>query len=194
MLSLTEYAEQQHISYEAVRQQVARYQNELDGHIVRQGRKRLLDDVAIEFLDSHRQEALGLGPNISVENAQLQKDLDAANHENMELLREISALKDTVILLTNEISEKNLLLAASKEEQQKYLQAVAETDDLKEKLEIQRAQTIDATAELNQVREHLQDEKKRLELVQTECMNVNEQLEQERTRQISFREWWSRRK
>ena len=97
MISLAEYAEQQHVSYEAVRQQVARYQNELDGHIVRQGRKRLLDDVAIEFLDSHRQESLGLGPNISVENAQLQKDLDFINHEYMAALKEISALKDTVI-------------------------------------------------------------------------------------------------
>lgn len=194
MISLAEYAEQQHVSYEAVRQQVARYQNELDGHIVRQGRKRLLDDVAIEFLDSHRQESLGLGPNISVENAQLQKDLDSINHEYTAALKEISALKDTVIRLTTEIAEKNLLLAASKEEQQKYLQAVAETDDLKEKLEIQRAQNVDATAELNQVREQLQDEKQRSEVAQMECMEVNKQLEQERSRRISFREWWSRRK
>lgn len=191
MLSLTEYAEQQHISYEAVRQQVARYQDVLSGHIVRKGRKRLLDDDAIEFLNRHRQEALGLGPNVSVENTQLQKDLDAANHENMELLREISALKDTVIMLTNEISEKNLLLAASQEEQQKYLQAVTETEELREQLEVQRTLNIDTVAELDQVKEQLQAEKRRSEDAEKE---VTQQLELERTRRISFREWWLRRK
>lgn len=201
MLSFAEYAEQQRISYEAVRQQVARYQDVLEAHIIRKGRRRLLDDEAIEFLNRHRQEALGLGPNISIVNVQLQKDLETANRENMDLLREISTLKDTIIHLTSELSEKNLLLAANQEEQQKYLQAVAETDSLKEELAAQkeelaaqRAQNADTAAELDQTREQLLDEKRRSEDVQTEYMEANRQLEQERTRRITFREWWARRK
>lgn len=56
MLSIKDFARDYGVSYEAVRQQVKRYQVELDGHIHRQGRTQYLDDVAVAFLSEHRSK------------------------------------------------------------------------------------------------------------------------------------------
>ena len=56
MISLKDYAKQNNITYEAVRAQVKRYHQELEDHIVRDGRTQYLDDVAVAFLDERRQK------------------------------------------------------------------------------------------------------------------------------------------
>ena len=56
MVSIAEYAKQKQISYQAVNQQIKRYQKELKGHISKQGKTRFLDDEAVEFLNQKRKE------------------------------------------------------------------------------------------------------------------------------------------
>lgn len=73
MITIKEYAQKQNVSYEAIRKQLKRYASELEGHIIRQGRQQLLDDHAIEFLNTKRME----NPIIVV------------NQENSEYIREL---------------------------------------------------------------------------------------------------------
>ena len=54
LISIKDYAKDNGVSYEAVRQQVKRYQNELEGHIHQEGRTQFLDDVAVAILNDHR--------------------------------------------------------------------------------------------------------------------------------------------
>lgn len=56
VISLKDYAAEKGISYEAVRQQVVRYKEELDPHIIRDGRQQFLDEEAVAFLDAKRQK------------------------------------------------------------------------------------------------------------------------------------------
>ena len=56
MISIKEYAKLNNITYEAVRSQVKRYRDQLEGHIIQDGRQQLLDDVAVAFLDERRQK------------------------------------------------------------------------------------------------------------------------------------------
>lgn len=56
MVSIAEYAKQKQVSYQAVNQQIKRYQKELKGHIHKQGKARFLDDEAVEFLNQKRKE------------------------------------------------------------------------------------------------------------------------------------------
>lgn len=56
VISLKDYAAQNNISYEAVRQQVVRYKDELESHIIRDGRQQFLDEEAVAFLDGKRQK------------------------------------------------------------------------------------------------------------------------------------------
>lgn len=51
MKTLKEYANENHITYEAIRQQVKRYEKELGNHIKKIKRTKYLDEFAIEFLD-----------------------------------------------------------------------------------------------------------------------------------------------
>lgn len=54
--TLPQYANSQGITYEAVRRQVIKYQdNELQGHIRVRNKTKYLDDFAIEFLNEHRR-------------------------------------------------------------------------------------------------------------------------------------------
>lgn len=56
VISLKEYARIKSISYEAVRQQVARYREELGEHLIKDGRQQYLDEAAVAFLDERRQK------------------------------------------------------------------------------------------------------------------------------------------
>ena len=56
VISLKEYARVKSISYEAVRQQVARYREELGEHLIKDGRQQYLDEEAVAFLDERRQK------------------------------------------------------------------------------------------------------------------------------------------
>jgi len=55
-MTVREYAEQRSISYETVRRQLLTYRKQLSGHIFLEGRTRYLDEEAVSFLDTKRQE------------------------------------------------------------------------------------------------------------------------------------------
>lgn len=89
MITLKDYAQNRCISYEAVRLTVKRYQSELEGHIIKKGRTRFLDDQAVNFLDDHRKDN---APRIQPVN-----DLDQLEY--------IQNLKDQIIFLQNQVIE-----------------------------------------------------------------------------------------
>lgn len=54
-LSVREYSEQRNISYETTRRQLKTYTKELSGHVFKEGNTRYLDEEAVSFLDTKRQ-------------------------------------------------------------------------------------------------------------------------------------------
>ena len=54
-ISIKDYAKQKGVTYEAIRKQISRYKNELEGHIVVDHRRQLLDETAVAILDKHRE-------------------------------------------------------------------------------------------------------------------------------------------
>lgn len=113
MISLKDYAKNKGCSYEAIRKQVNRYKNELEGHITKINRTQYLDSVAVEFLDGKRKE----NPIIIMEKSK-DEELERLEMENKMLLMKVAELqeallkeKDEVKLLQNEkialLEEKN---------------------------------------------------------------------------------------
>lgn len=84
-MTLRDFAKENGVSYEAVRQQVKRYAADLEGHIHQQGRTQYLDDVAITFLNSKRAQ-----------NPLIVYDKDR-EEELQELRGKVSALQEKVI-------------------------------------------------------------------------------------------------
>ena len=77
-LSVAQYAESRGVSQAAIRKQISRYSVELEGHITIHNRKRLLDDAAVAFLDSHRQQREVI---IEQSNKQARREIDAMRAE-----------------------------------------------------------------------------------------------------------------
>ena len=109
LMTIKQYAQSQHISYEAVRKQVASYKQELQDHIIRKGRTQYLDEYAIEFLTKRRRES----PVIVMEQskdetiADLKEQIDSLRVQLMAAQNELLREKDHIIELQEE-SRKSL--------------------------------------------------------------------------------------
>lgn len=94
VISLKDYAKNNNVTYEAVRQQVVRYKTELESHIIVDGRQQFLDEEAVAFLDAKRQK----NPVVIV---QQDKDelIEALRNEKETLLTKIAAQADKISAL-----------------------------------------------------------------------------------------------
>ena len=91
MLSIKDYARDNGVTYEAVRQQVKRYQKELEGHIHQEGRTQYLDDVAVAILNEHRSRNPIVLYNAEASDRanELERQLREQQQENKDLLTEL---------------------------------------------------------------------------------------------------------
>lgn len=112
VISLKDYAKNNGISYEAVRQQVVHYADELGDHIIKDGRQQFLDEKAVAFLDSKRQK----NP-VAVYQIEKDEEIERLTDENKTLLVKIAAQADQIAELAQWKAENALLIAESKHNQ-----------------------------------------------------------------------------
>ena len=92
MISIKDYAYQKNISYEAVRQQVKRYEKQLGEHVVKVGRTKYLDEEAVAFLDDKRKK----NPVIILEQNK-DDELEQLKNENKALLLKVAELQEALL-------------------------------------------------------------------------------------------------
>lgn len=140
MITIREYARKNNVSYEAIRKQIKRYENELKEHIIKQNRTQFLDEVAVEILDRHRVES-----PIVIVNQDTSSKLQLLEEENKNLLVKVAAQADKISQLSEELKnktekmtsllledkEKTLLLEQKKNQEE-------ELERLKKELESER--------------------------------------------------------
>ena len=127
MITIKDYAKQKGVSYEAIRKQIKRYEDELEGHLVKQNRFLMLDDEAVRFLDSKRSE----NPVIVYEQNK-DEELEQLRHENKVLLIQMNTVQDQLGKVQQKlIAEMNTTKLLTNEKVQ-YLEykAQAEQKDL----------------------------------------------------------------
>ena len=119
MISIREYAKSKNVSYEAIRKQINRYKNELEGHISKVGRTQFLDDEAISFLDGKRAE----NPIIIME-ADKDEELAMLRDENKKLLLKLTEVQEALLKAKDQtlLAEQQKLLLEDKEKQIDKLQ------------------------------------------------------------------------
>lgn len=189
MLSIKDFARDYGVSYEAVRQQVKRYQAELDGHIHRQGRTQYLDDVAVAFLSEHRSKpamvVYDAGDDRRVQ--ELQEKVNSLLEDKADREKKISELSEwkaehAVALAAAE--QTRLALVAS-EAAQKALEASRDEYRAKADENAQRA-----SEEAQKAAEAVQREQDALREAQT----LREQLEAAQARESALmgRSLWQR--
>ena len=141
MITIRDYAKENNVSYEAIRKQIKRYEDELNGHIIKQNRTQFLDDIAVAILDQHRRE----NPVIIV-NQDTDFRLKQLEDENKNLLIKVAQQADKISQLNedlkNKIEQMTSLMLENKEK----------TSLLEQKR--------DQAEEINQLKEQLDQEKK----------------------------------
>lgn len=120
IISLRDYAKQKNVSYEAIRKQVARYKDELAGHIIMDGRQQFLDEEAVAFLDARRQK----NP-VVLYQANKDEEIERLRQEREKLLMKVAEQAVQIADLTQfklEAAEQRQALEAAKTAQERRAQ------------------------------------------------------------------------
>ena len=190
MIQIKDYAKEKHVSYEAVRKQIKRYEADLEGHIIRQGNTQFLDDEAVKFLDGKRASNPVIiyehDKDIQIEqlqeeNANLKTALAEAEHKRAETLEALAKEKDLRI----EQQSQMLALEQKSDADKKRMDEVIESNRQMIELVQQKDE------EAKQIREQHEAEKKQAE---EEKQLLVQQLDEERKRreELENRGFWQR--
>lgn len=203
MITIKDYAKQKGVSYEAIRKQIKRYEDELEGHLVKQNRFLMLDDEAVRFLDGKRSE----NPVIVYEQNK-DEELEQLRHENKMLLIQMNTVQDqlgkvqqklitemnTTKLLTNE-KVQYLEYKAQAEQKELQLQDLAKARDAAQEksnqqealLRLKEQQIGALTAAKESAAENLQAAQTKVEELEKRAKTAEEE-----TRRLKNRSFWDR--
>ena len=151
MLSIKDFAEDQHVSYEAIRKQVSKYSDELQGHIVKKNRTQYLDEWAVEFLTERRRES-----PVVVMNMEQSEQIEELKAQVEILKTKLLQSQEQIIGLQQEVT-KGLetqirytdLLEDSKAKEERLRGAEGQVADLKTENALLQKERDDALKEAN---------------------------------------------
>lgn len=151
-MGMREYSRLRAVSYEAIRSQVKRYEKELDGHITKDGKKLMLDDWAVAFLDKHRMDRTVV---MKASTEESEREIQALREENKRLVTELDKAKNMIIGLQK---ENNTLIADNARSEALLMIADKEHDELaeaKQKLDHSTQDLIEISKNLAKSRDEL---------------------------------------
>ena len=205
VISLKDYAKQNNISYEAVRQQVVRYKDDLAEHIIRDGRQQFLDEDAVAFLDSKRQKN-------PVAIIQMDKDeqIEALRREKENLLIKVAEQADIISRQATDLREADKalgkvdqLLLSAKEDKERAEALAAQNADLSAERERAILKASEAEKEALEARMELERKAEAERLLAERAVKAEnglleakkefedkEYLMQQEIEQLRNRKWW----
>ena len=177
MMTIKEYAQNQGVTYEAIRKQLKRYASELDGHIHQIGRRQFLDDFAMDFINEKRNDS----PII-----QRQQDKDDEIKELNQQLAKALAENGRLNQIIGKQGEK---IASLAEQNSKVLQLEQSVQSKNEKIKqledaaaAQTAEIADFKALVADKDKSLEDGKKQLQEEQQAHLNTASDLAETETK------------
>ena len=156
-MTIRQLAEEQHVTYEAIRRQLGIYRKELEGHIIRKKQMKLLDEYAVDFLRQRRRQS-----PVVVYNQERESTIDALKDEllrsqNMvtQLQLQLDDLKDQKRAMIEtetryqmsleQLAQKNKLLEPAEE---RAYGAQAEAEAMRQSLTVEREKLFETKASL----------------------------------------------
>ena len=130
-MTIRQLAEDQHVTYEAIRRQLSIYRKELEGHIIQKKNMKLLDEYAVDFLRQRRRQS-----PVVVYNQDREETIDALKNEllkaqNMitQLQQQLDGLKDQRRNMIEMETKYQLSLEQIEQKDQFLKQAEQRADD-----------------------------------------------------------------
>ena len=171
LMTLKQFADDQGISYEAVRRAVKRHGDKLNGHIIENDGVRYLDEEAVKILKERRRESPIVVQTMDQgeEIRELTAQIESLRAQLMQAQNELLSSKDRIIALQDEVK-------AGIEDKTKYQLLLTDNEEQKRKLR-------DAEADLDQEREMRQ-------YLQRKNEEQGKQIEELRKEADSFEKSW----
>jgi len=194
MITVKEFAKKQHRSVQAIYQSIDRYKLQLEGHITKVGRTSYLDDEAVAFLETKREqnpvviyqqdkdeELERLRQNADVMKAKIAELQEAVNNSQKEY---IALQKENARLLALPADTAKKLAVAEielKNANEKLQEREKEIEEQKGELEARATQFKIALDDAEKQRQEIRDD------YQKQIDRLNEELRIE-----SSKTWWQK--
>ena len=141
LMTLKQFADEQGISYEAVRRAVKRHEDKLTGHVIENDGVRYLDEEAVRILKERRRESPIIVQTMDQgeEIRELRAQIESLRAQLMQAQNELLSSKDRIIALQDELKAgiedktKYQLLLTDHEEQGKQIEELRKEADSYEK-------------------------------------------------------------
>lgn len=152
MKTIKQYAEEQGVSYEAIRKQINTHKEELKDHIIVKGRTQYLDDWAVDFLTQKRKE----NPVILLSQEKVEEVEDM--RQQIETLRTQLLLAQNALIQSQEerIKDKEIIIRLQDEvrkkleERSKYETLLEENKQTAEKLKAAESREADLLRQIEE--------------------------------------------
>ena len=182
MTTIREYAKRKGVSYEAIRKQIARYREDLDGHITTKRQTKYLDDFAVSFLDDRRRDSPIIVYNQErSEEVQLLKDqVESLRNELMTTQKRVIDLQSENQLMIEAKIKYDLLLESNTEKQTTIDALRGDLKEAKNEANIAR-QAVDA------LRDQRDDARRETDAARKEAEEIRRERDEAREEAKSYR-------
>lgn len=130
LITIKDYAKQKGVSYEAIRKQIKRYEEELKDHLQKQNRFLMLDDEAVKFLDARRAE----NPVIVYEQNK-DEELEELRQQNKLLLVKMNQVQEQLGKVQQQLIGEMEKTKALTSEKVQYLEYKAQSEAKEKQLQ-----------------------------------------------------------
>lgn len=190
MITVKEFAKKQHRTVQAVYQSIDRYKIQLDGHIQKIGRTSYLDDEAVAFLESKREQnpVVIYQQDKDEELEQLRKNADVMKAKIVELQEKVNKSQEEYIALQ---SENAKLLALPAETEKKLAVAEVELKNANDKINEKDQKIAEQKGEIEEkvalLKNAQEDAERQKQSYQKEINRLTEELRKE-----ASKTWWQK--
>lgn len=123
LLTVNEYAAENHVSRQSVNSKINRHKDELKGHVFIINGRKMIDGFAQEFLKPTKDNALLIS-----KNAELEKSLENEKNVSKQNKSLANSQGNKVKVMTVELENKNKLIAEYEDRIKKMEQSISEKD------------------------------------------------------------------
>lgn len=123
LMTVKEYAAEQHVSRQSVNSKINRHKDELKGHVFIINGRKMIDSFAQDFLKPTKDNALLIN-----KNAELEKSLENEKNVSKQNKSLANSQSNKVKVITVELETKNKLIAEYEDRIKKLDQSISEKD------------------------------------------------------------------
>ena len=121
LLTVNEYAAENHVSRQSVNSKMNRHKDELKGHVFIINGRKMIDGFAQDFLKPTKDNALLIS-----KNAELEKSLENAKNVSKQNQSLANSQRNKVTVMTVELETKNKLITEYEDRIKKLEQSISE--------------------------------------------------------------------